>query len=604
MTTTWKESRERRMLILSASQISTAHLCVRKWWLERVRKLRVQEDTGKFVFGSIFHACVERYLEADDQGRDRKTGKAVDLFPDGWMNEYDRYSPEKITGTINEEEAGIIKSLITKGIEAGVLAPYPDRRIEREFRWNIGKVDSVDGYEPVTVQIVGFIDCDSRNTVIDHKTTSDMRYALSPKALSEDIQMLLYGNELLADIKARTGKEPEQIVLRHNQFCKKPSKLAVRSTETTVTVRYLRQMWETIIFPTIEKMVRFRDQANSWAELPEPATSYKACNKYGGCNYMNICGGRLTESQMERRLDNSTETTKLTTGATDSATPPPDKGNLMPSLADKLAAMKKNKQAAANAAPVTDAPKEEPKTEPAAQPQAETKALPEGMVPPPWANEGCSACGGLGFNTKGNPCRVCEVKTKVKTSDYKIESQDDGSVMWFLESDPDQAGVSAGPTYGREEPKATEKTQAEVVDEKPEPPKEEPVPKAKDTPKEATVEEPAPVQSEGAGSGSFTLYVNCRPTKTGKGIPKSHDLHEIIEDARCQLAEVGNVDSFYELDPFKRRDRIAELAPQVSEHVGKGALVACGVSTGASEIRALLDALKPLARQVIVGDMN
>ena len=600
---TWTESRERRELIVSASQISTAQTCVRKWWLERVRKLKLREDPGKFVFGTVFHACAERFLLADDTGRDRKTGKPVDLFPDGWMNEYSRYNPGEVTGTVSPEEAGIIKALVHKGIDTGVLAPYPDRIVEKDIGYTMGKVDTIDGMRPVTVRFMGFIDCASRNTIIDHKTSKSRKYFKSANKLSTDPQMLIYAKMTLDELKS-LGLPHNEIVLRHNQFCKDPHDLHVRATEVTVTSRYVEQYWKTQVMPTIEKMVRFRDQANAWSDMPEPTTGANACNQYGGCGYMAICGGRITESVLQKRLDKQTEHATLTISATPNPDPTPERKDSTMNLAQKLAA---KKAGAPGGSPSPSKQSPDPDQDSAVEVHVES-GMPEGMTAPPWAMPSCSACSGAGFNTKGNPCRVCDVKADdgVKSRHFSIEAVDDGSFVWVHKKDDDNAGVSPGQTYNRDEPASSSRTKEETKDvEVEDAPKAKDASKAKET-KKAKEDVPAATAATAAtaNTGSFSLYINCRPTKTGKGIAKVTDFHDILEEARSELASVSNVESFYDLDAFKRRDAIAAVAPKVAEMVGKGALVACGIGTGASEIRALVDALKPLAKQVVVGDMN
>lgn len=594
---TWDELRKRRHITVSASQIATADLCLRKWWEERVRKLVRNEDPTKFIFGSVFHSCVERFLKADDTGRDRETGKAVDIFPDGWKTDRNPFTGE-VVGTVTEQDAGIIKSLIHKGIDSGVLAPYPDRHIERELRLDLGKFYSAEGFDPVRVSFMGFIDCASRNTIIDHKTTSNMRYALSPKKLAEDPQMLIYGKAWL-DLLRESGENPREIVLRHNQFCKDPEKLQVRSTEKAVSASYLDKMWETRWLPLIGRMVAFRDKANKWSDLPEPVSGYRACNKYGGCGYMNICGGAVSEETLQRRLDSAT---KLVTLTSETKPLPLTKETPMPTLKQKMEAMKAKKAATQGSAP---AKSEEPKPEPAAETKPEPVAeTPDGMTPPPWAQKACGACEGVGFNTVGNPCRVCDLKAAKdkKSKNYTVTGEDDGSFVWVNKENPDDAGISPGTSYGRSEPEATQRVSEEVKEAEPEPVVEEPVvEEQKVTKAPPTKASPPPVASEGF---NFTLMVNCRPLKTGKGIAKVHDFHQVLQEAKDELAHVNQADSFYDLDPFKRKDRICDAAPQIAENIGRGVLVACGIGTGMSDARALLDALKPLAKQVVVADAN
>lgn len=590
----WQESRQRRALTVSASQISTAHLCIRKWWEERVRRLQKRGRQDQFIFGSVFHACVERFLLADDTGRDKKTGKPVDLFPDGWKSDFDPYTGE-LAGTVSEEEAGIIKALVLKGIESGVLAPYPERQVEREIRVPLGKIDAPNG--PVTVSFMGFIDCASRNMIVDHKTTSNMRYALSANKLAEDPQMTIYGKMWLDHLRS-LGERHDTVVLRHNQFCKDAKKLQVRSTETTVSADYIEQMWVKQWMPTIEKMVRYRDTANKWSDMPEPASGANACNKYGGCEYMNICGGRISEEQMQKRLDKNLDRglDKQPELVTLTVSPNTRNNNMGQSLQEKLAALKASKQAAAAGTKPEPKAKVEEKPEP-----AKVEADANGMTPPPWAQAGCTPCGGLGFNTKGNPCKVCGMKADAdkKPELYAIEAMADGSFVWASTRDEDEAGMSPGPSFNRAEPAVTERVRQEVVEEAP-----KPKATAKTTPAATEGVEDIDPKEAATTEYGFTLMINCRPTKSGRGIPKPFDLHDILDDAKNKMAEASGVPSFFDLDPFKRRDKIAELAPQVATALGKGVIFACGLGTDMSESRALLDGLKPLAKQVIISDVN
>src|SRR5690606_14628198 len=128
----WKELRKRLDIITSPTQHETFDLCNRKWWLGNVRKLKTPAIRGH-VFGSVLHAVAERYLRADDLGRDPATGLPVDLYPEGWHRSYNKYTGE-LEGELTPDEQDRLRRMVAEAIQAGVLERQPNRRVEREFR--------------------------------------------------------------------------------------------------------------------------------------------------------------------------------------------------------------------------------------------------------------------------------------------------------------------------------------------------------------------------------------------------------------------------------------------------------------------------------------
>ncbi len=180
----WRKARERRMLTISASQVESFDMCKRKWWLNKVRKLPEATSTSQ-IFGTVLHGVIERYLMADDLGRDRKTGNPIELYPEGWQIAVNRFgelcehcagkrfwrhpesessfttttqeqveemansmdgclcvelSCEKCFGTgkqcegkINPAEEAAVRRLVDAAIENGVLERLPGRIVEKQF---------------------------------------------------------------------------------------------------------------------------------------------------------------------------------------------------------------------------------------------------------------------------------------------------------------------------------------------------------------------------------------------------------------------------------------------------------------------------------------
>lgn len=338
----WRSKRTRRLLVTSASQHETFELCRRKWWLKQVRKLEEPERAAT-VFGDVLHAVIERFLSADAQGRSL-TGEPVELYPEGWHKCIPRFAEKPVEGFISPEEQDIIKRLIAKAIESGVLERRLGGEVEIDFRHDVitlkceackgsGKVcdvcrapsyerpphgwtcDEGHGGEDATcptckgdgkgthIQIMGFIDLLFEDEVQDHKSVKAMRWAKSPEALKQTTQMLIYAKVCLDKARAE-GRRIDRVTLRHNIYCKDGNDLRVRKSETQVTVEEIERAWTKIQVNGVE-MDRLRRTAEKWTDIPDPRSLQEACNAYGGCPYRSICSGKESELGYEQRLANS-----------------------------------------------------------------------------------------------------------------------------------------------------------------------------------------------------------------------------------------------------------------------------------------------------------
>lgn len=659
----WKEKRKKRLIQTSASQMETFNLCKRKWWLERVRGLRTPSSSSQ-VFGTVLHAVCERYLSADDLGRDPKTGEPVDLYPDGWHIAHNKYGGPP-DGEATPEEQTIIRRLIAAAIEGGVLVRQPGREIEHEFRDIIVEGDETAG--TATVTIVGFIDYLHEEGIEDHKTTSNMRYAKSSKALRENTQMLIYARAVIEKMKAEGKSPPERINLRHNQFCKNPNDTRVRKTEAVVTRQEVERHWQEVVVENAKEMDNLRRNADCWSYIPDPDAGSNACNAYGGCPYMDICTGRINEDQMERRLERANEVgNRNVTGTTiDRATDagyhgvtingsPANKETQPMGFADVI----KQKQAQAEAmrngspAPSLNAPEaaSQPATpavvasQPAAAkptvqvvptPQPATSlpepvtVAPDGMTPPPWANPACvvPSCKGLGFNAAGHPCKMCDTTATAKggtpSSMFEIQPMGDGTVCWVGKDGTKADGMQGmSPLASFEASQQPVKVEArEAAPAAPQEPAAAPVPE--EASEEQETEEPrldaqqaveaARTQDKKPGrpKKGFTLCINCMPTARNGAERKGsgrfvyyldQELYAVGEAMAAQAkAEGQDIDSFYQLNAFARRDRLSAVAPVLAETYAADIVVAMGVGTGASDLKTLVDALIPHAGMVIYG---
>lgn len=289
---------------------------------------------------------------------------------------------------------------------------------------------------------------------------------------------------------------------------------------------------------------------------------------------------------------------------------------------------------AAPAAAPTPTPAPVQQAAPTPAPAVQTPAAPvastptasaEGCVAPPWAVPGCKACSGKGFNNSGNPCRICDNahKTDGKASkEFVIEPSGDGKVLWVARDGSCEGESFIGGTAPA--PVVTQVREAA------------PVVQQQTTPPPAPVEQPAAVPAnvppvvatpaavaaavtqspeaetkekgkKGRPERSFTLVRNGSVAKgaerigSGRGVIRLDDL---LQKYGSELAKVSGVGSYYELDAFKRRDNLASVANVIAEEIGTDIVVCSGIGTGASDLKALYDALKPYAGMEIICEQN
>ena len=622
----WKEKRQRKQMRVSASQIETAELCMRKWWMSRVVRLPdLNTNQDSFLFGEALHAVCERFLGADDQGRGAD-GLAVDLYPEGWHVLRDKYTGE-YTGEIAPNDQAIIKKLIDAAIENGTLRRLPDRRVEEQFHRTLKPTTN-----GTSVGVMGFIDLSYPDGVEDHKSTKSMRYAKTPRTLRENTQILMYAQEKMFQAEEEGRPVPETFKARHNIFCKDPNDLRVKHVEIELTREEIESKWQEVL-GLIEEMSQRREKAEDWFDIPEPADTNKACNAYGGCQFLPICSGRESMKGYAERLD-FTQTIAKNVFKPKQAMPlqPTLEGNTM-SVSAKLAAAKAAKAAAEIAsqgtapAPVAapvPVPVQAPTPTPTPTPLAGGVSVAYTGDSPPWANDDCRACEGLGFNSSGRPCKICDLAAKKagkpQSSAFTILVDAEGFATWTLigEGEAEAEAEGKSPLPATEKP--VKRKQAIEVPVAPAPVIEEPEEPEEDEDEDEDEDE-AEAQAEaeaiedatttvevlqafkdtrakpGRPPKSFTLLTNCASIRTS-GKPKKgsgsylYFLDEILRDIGAEMALKSRKASFYDLDVWDRRNKLGAMAPMLAEMFGTDIVVAVGVN-GSADLKALLDAIRP-----------
>jgi len=468
---------------ISATQIK-AFACPRKWALERIWGLSLPMGDA-FAWGSILHRIMERWLKANDNGRDN-AGNPVDPFAGKWWVWEER-------GTFFAMDAAdqeLVRTLFTKAVSQGIIKRTPGRMIETWIKMQV-----IPG-----VEMVGKVDNLNYKfgIVEDHKTSSKKRYALSEAALRKDIQMMSYAKYLIDEVPGL-----DYVRLKHNYFIKDHKNPEVFERSVLVPRDEVEAFWQDEIIPIVKQMLEVEKQIKvekkTWEEIPRTGA---LCNAYGGCAFQRLCAGSETFEGCKVRLERM------------------GKKILEQMEAKKMGIFDKIKKDNE----VKDAEvKEEAETATPEVPAQQGEA-PTPQAPPEWAQPGCKACEGTGYNSKGKPCRICQQV-------YKIRGK--------------ATPPSSPPSPPQPKADAPQVTNYEKPTEAPTPPKK----RGRGRPrKEETASKEKKEKKE---SNKFTLYINCVPTKGKKGEMLDVLIEEIMMDAKAE-----NEEKFKALDFYQKRELV------------------------------------------------
>jgi hypothetical protein len=212
----------------SASQIATAELCLRKWaW---------------------------RYIDG------------VEAPP----NKYAQHG----TDTHNEIEQWLTKRIKPQNPSAAAIVPalpppqdVDPRLVEVRFQLNLAGAP-----------FIGFVDLYHDETVYDHKTTSDLKWAKSSEDLLTDPQATLYAYWAMTHFKLEQVGLQWTYVTRHER----PRVLPVRNTATLELI--MPRIERTAV--TVRECKAIEEAGVTAIEVPYDAAG---CEAFGGCPYRELC---------------------------------------------------------------------------------------------------------------------------------------------------------------------------------------------------------------------------------------------------------------------------------------------------------------------------
>jgi hypothetical protein len=590
-------------LKVSPSQIDSYIMCPRKWWLRSLKKIYGPRKSVTLL-GDIGHAVIERFLQG-------KTGDA--LYPEGWEYEVNRWTGKRTGNKIPKAEQALVKALIHNGIKQGTIAVAPDGETEKEFTLTL------DTETPISINM--FLDYLTGESVDDHKFCGSTRWYSADK-LRRALPMNLYATACY--ILGHFPEDMETVWLRYNLFVKDKNKPTTKRVEVEVKQEDLKAHFENIVVPNCQKMAKLAERdvgADDWSKVAGAEDKREGCQAYGGCEYLDICAGKVTVEEFRARQHAKPKDEEK---KRDAAMKRLKAGNVVPkSKAVETEAkveggkkkmsflenLKKNQSGGTAAPAKAETPAKEPeKTE------APAKVVATGEKAP-WYFEGCKVCSSFpipGFNKEVNkPCVMCNVMSKKEkghalVADFQLDVQEDGSIVVSLEG---EEVLTTGAVAVKTAPDVVEPTPEPEKKEEPTPeptPEPEPEPEKKEEPAPApapvpeTAEDPLPLaQGEFSAEGfemerkGFVIsYVPVRSRKRGsKKIKESNcviQVAELCQIVAANLLEVvnaggGNCENYYQIPHNSRIDLIRSNAEAIAALLGKSVLDASTALRGSDE---------------------
>lgn len=643
---TTKENRR-----ISASQISTFEACNRFWFFQRILRLVDGPPQAHFTFGTVLHAVCERYLSADMQGRvpgtpagfqissgplfGQLSGDPVNLYPDGWQTTVERDGSDG--AEVTPTEAALIKKLIAEAIEAGVLVREAGTQVERELL-----VPVIAG-----VDLVGFIDVyrapndEGRMDPVleDHKTYGKGSIGFLQNEKPTTLNYLPNNQQLrtYAWAVAELDDWDGDIKVKHNQYPKFKGR-PVSQVKADIPADTIMEHGDYL--RGVAKRIVKVSHIKKWDDVPGPTDTGKCSRWYGKpCPFSNICGRTESTDRYKDRMDRVIESAKSETRL-DLPLPKPR----------KRSTKKRKTMGLFDKVKPTAAPKAAPATAPAPAEDINgaTPPQPEVFVGgAPWANPACPACQGRGVTFQGRGCPMCDAQAKKDdrptSMAYIIEVDDEGSAAaagrakhlealgaagypleWVegevsseapaepaAASEPEEAPTEPEDEEYEEAPAEAAPTPAELkaanvaAAKEAKTAKRKEVAKAKAAAKRAVkakaAPEPAPAAKTGRPRDGLTLLIGAVQLQGPRGDTFSSS--QVLERFGAELAQDMGADSYWDLDTWKRRERLAQKAEYIAGELGKATvfhLGALGSDDTGSLVRALM-ALPAIGRLIVAA---
>lgn len=283
--------------ITSASQVALFRECQRKYAFRYIARIESPPSPAAALGIEVDDNQLQPYF---------KSGRPFD------------YTQESGSGYIAASGLAYLPSPTVKGLEVQkhFVMPSPSWREHR-----FGYQGYIDLWVPDSSALPDIAPA-GIPAVVDFKTTSNLKWAKTPEALSTDVQAQLYATHAMYETGARA------VDLVWIYFQTKGPRKAIRSHLRVVADRVAEQF--AAIDETAKQMVQIRREVTDPLTLPPNAAM---CEAYGGCPYRDKCN--LSPHQIIESF-----AAKAALGS-----------NAMPNAMDLLANLKAKKNGAPAAAP-------------------------------------------------------------------------------------------------------------------------------------------------------------------------------------------------------------------------------------------------------------
>jgi hypothetical protein len=244
----------------SASQVATFRDCRRKWAFRYMGGVKTAQHPSA-ALGSYIHDRLQEYLE---EGK-LPSGQGIAI------------EVPKPNGEIRELTHDDIMEIMLPGLP---YLPAPgEAKCEGGFSMDLGDLGEFTGYLDVLHTLP-----DGTPAVKDHKTTSNLRWAMTEEQLRTDVQCVSYA------VYAMEKAQADKVLCSWIYY--QTHKPKAKKVEVGLSLASVAKSWEGVL-EDVREMKRLHE---SGVEASEVEHDVSACDRYGGCPYRNQeCGLSSTE---------------------------------------------------------------------------------------------------------------------------------------------------------------------------------------------------------------------------------------------------------------------------------------------------------------------
>jgi len=238
---------------VSKSQIEAFTSCQRKWGFDKLDGIRFPKPAADL--GNEVHDVLEEYVKNDVHPEEHPAP------PPGKY----RIDPRTValraiaSGHVPEPATGRCEDPFEFTDEAGIT--YYGFADWHDFQ---SVYDHLDG---------------SKLTVLDYKTTGNLKYAHTPETLVDDVQAMIYARAFMQRYCTETA-DLEWLYISTREDVK-----TVRLVEATLTMGDVLRGWQPIS-DAGRAIYNARDRFTRAHQLPQ---NLGHCTAYGGCEYQGMC---------------------------------------------------------------------------------------------------------------------------------------------------------------------------------------------------------------------------------------------------------------------------------------------------------------------------